>query len=233
MFSDDALVLVLRNLWSHIPTIELSIVLDERPDLVQRKCSSGYPLHEACSKGLSLSVIRALVERFLEAVTSNQSDRWCHTPIFLACWQDEPELETIDYLVKADPSCLCGTADPPSLLHWRLSIPTQPMAVWTGLVDWVLKQYPEAADLPDFDGRFRVNMQHLAEMPSAFELYSCRHQQNVSSIMGTISCMSQWPTDLPRIKTCRASWRNAPRPSRWQIIEVNCRSMWYRTFDGK
>jgi hypothetical protein len=162
MFSDDALCKVLNDMEYHIPTVDLDILLDERPDLVRRQSSLGYPLHEACTRGLPLAVIQKLVDRFPEAVTANANDEpsrsWCQTPLFFAASRVEPQMDTIAYLVQADyPSCLVGTLDRPPLLHWCMGNWNQPLLVWTALVDWVCQQYPEAADLPDFNGRYAIH----------------------------------------------------------------------------
>lgn len=158
MLSDRALHQVLRDMEYHVPTVDFDIVLGERPDLVGQRTSLGYPLHQACTRGLPLGVIQQLVELFPEAVTANASDSWCQTPLFVACSRVEPQMDTIAYLVLQDyPSCLVGTADRPPLLHWCMSIWNQPLATWIALVDWVEAQYPGAADLLDFDGRYPIH----------------------------------------------------------------------------
>ncbi len=158
MFSDDALIKLLMDMEYHIPTVDLEVVLDERPDLVRRRSTMGYPLHEACMRGLPLTVIQTLVERFPEAVTANASDIWRQTPLFVACSRVDPHMETITYLVQTDyPACLEGTSERPPLLHWCMSIWNQPLLVWTTLVDWVLAQYPEAANMQDFNGQYIVH----------------------------------------------------------------------------
>ena len=132
MFSDDALCQLLVDMEFHVPTLEIDVVLAERPDLVRQRSPMGFPLHEACMRGLPLNIIRKLTTLYPEALTANVSDDlalYRQTPIFLACSRAEPDMESIAFLIDADPTCLWGTAERPPLFHWCVGIWNQPLSV--------------------------------------------------------------------------------------------------------
>lgn len=138
----------------------MDVILYERPDLASRRTPMGFPLHEACMRGLELKVIKSLAAIYPEALSANVSDeliRYRLTPLFLACNRVEPDLETITFFIDADPACLYGTNDRPPLFHFCVGIWSQPLTTWTSLVNYVLSRYPEADKIPDFQGRYAVH----------------------------------------------------------------------------
>jgi ankyrin repeat protein len=85
----------------------LEYLVKRNPELVcSRDHYSSLPLHVACRRGASFSIVQSLVNHFKASVKSATSDG--DLPLFLACEIPKPSLDTIFLLVKLTPDLLYG-----------------------------------------------------------------------------------------------------------------------------
>jgi ankyrin repeat protein len=84
----------------------LEFLVDRNPELLSSRDHDGLlPLHVACRRGTSFTVVQSLVDHYKASVKSRtpQGD----LPLFLACEMPEPSLDTIFILVKLYPDLIC------------------------------------------------------------------------------------------------------------------------------
>jgi ankyrin repeat protein len=77
----------------------LEYLVERNPELISSRDQDGaLPLHVACRRGASFSVVQSLVNRYEASVKSVtlQGD----LPLFMACEITEPSLDTIFLLMK-------------------------------------------------------------------------------------------------------------------------------------
>jgi ankyrin repeat protein len=80
----------------------LEFLIDQNPDsLASRDEDGSLPLHVACHRGASFTVVQSLVEHYKASVKSVTPEG--DLPLFLACEIHEPSLDTIFLLMKLYP----------------------------------------------------------------------------------------------------------------------------------
>jgi ankyrin repeat protein len=80
----------------------LEYLVDQNPDsLAFRDQDSSLPLHVACRRGVSFSIVESLMDLYKASVKSLTSEG--DLPLFLACETPETSLDTIFVLVKLYP----------------------------------------------------------------------------------------------------------------------------------
>jgi ankyrin repeat protein len=80
----------------------IEYLVGQNPALLTSRDEDGsLPLHVACRRGASFTVVQSLVNFYQASVKSVTSEG--HLPLFLACERPEPSLDTIFVLIKLYP----------------------------------------------------------------------------------------------------------------------------------
>jgi ankyrin repeat protein len=92
-----------RNVLGTDDVVEiLEYLVDQNPDsLASRDEDGSLPLHAACRRGASFTIIQSLVNLYKASVKSLTSEG--DLPLFLACELSQPSLDTIFLLMKLYP----------------------------------------------------------------------------------------------------------------------------------
>jgi ankyrin repeat protein len=78
----------------------LEYLVDQNP-LASCGQDGSLPLHEACRRGASFTIVQSLVNLYKASVKSVTSEG--DLPLFLACEKSEPSLDTVFLLMKLYP----------------------------------------------------------------------------------------------------------------------------------
>jgi ankyrin repeat protein len=83
----------------------LEYLVEQNPELISSRDQDGsLPLHVACRRGASFTIVQSLVNHYKASVKSRTSQG--DLPLFLACEMSEPSLDTIFILIKLYPDVI-------------------------------------------------------------------------------------------------------------------------------